>query len=1357
MGRDPVPGRRHGALRPLLADNDPRVAAAALAPDGRTLALLAGKYLECYDLSSGKRKLQIKHGLPMLDDFILGPTQLAFSPDGRKVLYADGRGSIAVRDSVTGQALAAPQREEVCPLLVQASDSRGLVLNSAWKEGRLDGRPLLLFGEGGRLQTASPVALSPDGRTLAVAHQENVIRLWDLKTGKQRLPRTTLRGLSWNWNLRADVRLSPDGRTVALLDDYGVLTVGESATGRVGWQVPDRGAIVCFAFSADGKQLIVAELHSEGRHRITFRETGSGRIQQVLPTLSKRVAFLTASPDRRWLAGSALAAQQVGFWDLAGHHLIWARENTPGSVWAGLFIPDKRLLLTVGEDGHFQSWDVARGRQVKRWSGHGGHRVNALDCSANGGLVASAGDDGMVSLWDPASGKHLRRIDCGERQLDFVALSPDGRLVAAIGRDGNLTGWETETGRPRFCLKGMRARVTAARFTPDGRRLVTALADGTALVWDTKMLLAVERVPAAPRLEAQEKDLPAGALLRVGSVSFQHPDSSAHVVLSSDGRQLIVHNVGSPKARADTWNVATGRRQAPLATTDWRVRSLTFSPDGKTVAAVVGLNDLHLFDRATGECRARINLEDNPAWSLAFSPDGRMLALGLANQGTSPPIRLWDVQQEKFVARLPGRGISVSQLAYSSDGRLLSGYSSGNGRYVWDVVQRKQIARFPLDEPLHGPQPFLVLSPQGHFVAQRDKANRFVVRDSLTDHQRFDLGGGIASLGFSGDDKVLAVARGSAELEVWDTARGEKRSRLRDPTVPAAQEVLSLSGDGRWLVTRDEKSETHVIHVWDLTTGKPHRPLAGLIGTVRAVTWRPDGKLLLLEQGGTVARLSDDSGQELLRWTGRPELIESLNLSADGRLAVLVDRAGAVEVWNVALGKKQVRGKLAAGSGTTSQVCFSADGKQVLALGPAGALGVWSVAGAALPCWQAGRGETALNLSLDGRLLAAVSQFKENEKEFTLIRLLDPLTGKEQCRFRSGPWTTVAGVAFSADSRLLGVIWVNDSTSKQWIGLVETATGQEMIRLAMPGESTKLSFSPDGRFLVARYRSRPYYSTTPEDCCLVYDLVLGRELGVLAGHSGKIQTLAFSPDGKRLATGSLDQTALVWDATWPTLPRRPMADTGQFNAEEPWLNLSRPEAEPAWRAVWRLALAPEQSLPLLRLRLPPAEVPDPRRLARLLRELEDDAFAKREAARKEIVTVGEAALPTLRHLLRGKPSAELKRQISGLLEEIEPRARQSRMLARQPGHRGAGTHRLGGSPAVAATAGRRRRRALPDRDGPRGAPAVETPPTRTQRRTIAMSRLMLAVLAAAGHGPVAAGRRRGFGPAPVPPDRSDPV
>ena len=128
----------------------------------------------------------------------------------------------------------------------------------------------------------------------------------------------------------------------------------------------------------------------------------------------------------------------------------------------------------------------------------------------------------------------------------------------------------------------------------------------------------------------------------------------------------------------------------------------------------------------------------------------------------------------------------------------------------------------------------------------------------------------------------------------------------------------------------------------------------------------------------------------------------------------------------------------------------------------------------------------------------------------------------------------------------------------------------------------------------------------------------------------------------------MDTTALLWDLRGPRRPPQP------FDREKCWQALADVDAATAYQAIVDLSADPQQAVPLLRQRLQPVRSPDPRRLARLLADLDSDRFEIREKATKQIEEIGELAKPALQKARTGKPSLEMRRRVEQILVNVEP-------------------------------------------------------------------------------------------------------
>src|SRR5207302_4849549 len=133
-----------------------------------------------------------------------------------------------------------------------------------------------------------------------------------------------------------------------------------------------------------------------------------------------------------------------------------------------------------------------------------------------------------------------------------------------------------------------------------------------------------------------------------------------------------------------------------------------------------------------------------------------------------------------------------------------------------------------------------------------------------------------------------------------------------------------------------------------------------------------------------------------------------------------------------------------------------------------------------------------------------------------------------------------------------------------------------------------------------------------------------------------------------------DTTAVLWDLTgriagkerWGKPLSHPELDAF-------WADLAREDAARAFKAIQTLAASPAQSVPYLALLLRPVAAVDEQRLARLVRDLDNDRFAVRNQASAELERLAELAVPILQKTLKASPSLEMRQRITSLLNKAE--------------------------------------------------------------------------------------------------------
>jgi hypothetical protein len=180
-----------------------------------------------------------------------------------------------------------------------------------------------------------------------------------------------------------------------------------------------------------------------------------------------------------------------------------------------------------------------------------------------------------------------------------------------------------------------------------------------------------------------------------------------------------------------------------------------------------------------------------------------------------------------------------------------------------------------------------------------------------------------------------------------------------------------------------------------------------------------------------------------------------------------------------------------------------------------------------------------------------------------------------------------------------------------------------------------LAFSADGRLL----------ASSDNYVVRVWEVATGKEVRVFRGHQNEIENLAFSGNGRRLASSSHDSTVLVWDLS--------ASSVAEGDPAAWWASLSSADSAKAYESVWRMAdAADDVGVPLLRKHLRPATAADLQKIDKAVAELDSDEFRVRDRAFKELSDLGQIAGAALRDALAKTSSAEARNRIEQLLARI---------------------------------------------------------------------------------------------------------
>ena len=339
-----------------LTGHPPGVTAAALAPDGKTLAVACqDKTLRLWDVATGKQVRQLA-GTRYAG-------RLTFSPDGKALAVVGDDHVLRLHNAATGKEIRdyGPHREDLHGAAAFSPDGKTLAAGNRggvilWDVST--GQELLLLTViPGRANVGFlSVAFSPDGKTLASGDGDGCIRLWDVATGKR------LRKMERHRQWVEAVAFSPDGKTLASGGFDHAVRLWDSATGEE--LCPGEGhqhRVVGFAFAPDGKTLA-----SYG-HDATVRlwDAATGKELRQLPGHPGVATFCLAySPD-----GATLATGE-------GSNMLLLREVATGkeirqfkanySLNYVAFAPDGKTLVTGGYAGPHSHGD-GEGGSLRLW------------------------------------------------------------------------------------------------------------------------------------------------------------------------------------------------------------------------------------------------------------------------------------------------------------------------------------------------------------------------------------------------------------------------------------------------------------------------------------------------------------------------------------------------------------------------------------------------------------------------------------------------------------------------------------------------------------------------------------------------------------------------------------------------------------------------------------------------------------------------------------------------------------------------------------------------------------------------------------------------------------------------------
>ncbi len=749
-------------------------------------------------------------------------------------------------------------------------------------------------------------------------------------------------------------------------------------------------------------------------------------------------------------------------------------------VYAVAYSPDGKLVATGSFDKTIKLWDAANGKELRTFSGPQGHQslVLSIAFAPNGEVLASGGADNFAKIWDVPSSKPARELALGSKGVK-VAVSADGKTYAAGGSDGKFRLFAAADGK-QLAEVNAGSAIAGLAFVPNVPTIISAGADRLIRYWNATDGKAMGSIGTGPSelngllaVGGNVFTTSVDGLLRVWPNAATLPKKLVDIagtmaVLSNDGNLLAV---AAADKTVKIVNLGNGQVTATIPAATANIEAIAWNGDNATLAVAAG--GKVLLWGTDGKTRGELVADAKIVRTVAFAANKTDLITG----GDEGQLKLWKLPVDPKKPAMPKTAVAdaagVKLAAALPNGQVIA-VGAGKAVKAWDVNAGKEIRTFGT-------------------LADLPKA-----------------------IAVSRDGAVVAVAAGKA-IKLWQTADGKE---LPLPALAVEATSLAFSPDRQFLlVGTADKSAT----IFTTATGLAQQFFPAASNPV-AVAYHPSQPAVVVVE----EKVANQHPVVVTRSIKDAELARGGSASSPLTNSLLAPGSTkAIGRWNLGNLAKEPNVDLA---GPASAIAVSKNGQLLAAAGVDNSIQIYTLNnGQLIGSFKAAAKVGELAFHPNGQSLAASLADKSIAVWNVLFAAGQPLPPEFGSTVQVFPHpAAVTSFAYLNDQQIAS--GADDGTLRVW----KVASDQPR-SIQHPNLVDCVAFNKDGTQLATACHDgavRIYDLTKPAPA-LLKDI----KAHVAMPLPHPVYVVAWSPDGKLLASGSFDKSIKLWDATAGTLVR----------------------------------------------------------------------------------------------------------------------------------------------------------------------------------------------------------------------------